>query len=245
MQQAALLSADHIYKDYDSKLILEDITLQIAKKERVALIGPSGCGKSTLLSVLGGLLRPERGEVFLEGGAVTAPTKRIAWMPQNDLLMPWRTVLNNVALPLRLSRVKKAQALDTAREYFEDFGLAGYEKAWPHQLSGGMRKRAAFLRTALTGADVMLLDEPFASLDAMTRTQMQDWLLQRMERLGSALVLVTHDVEEALYVCDRVVVLSPAPARIIGEVACSFEKNKAFRFSQQMGDLKKKVAALL
>lgn len=245
MQQNILLSANHIFKDYDSKLIVNDISLQIAGKERVALVGPSGCGKSTLLSVLGGLLRPERGEVYLAGEPVIAPTKRIAWMPQNDLLMPWRTVLYNVALPLRLGGVKKSEALEKAREHFEEFGLSGYENAWPHQLSGGMRKRAAFLRTALTGAQVMLLDEPFASLDAITRVQMQEWLLQRLNHLGCALVLVTHDVEEALYVCDRVVVLSSAPARIIGEVASIAEKNKVFRFSRQMGDLKEKVAALL
>ena len=245
MQQDVLLSAKHIYKDYENKLILKDINLKIQSGERVALIGPSGCGKSTLLSVLGGLLRPERGEVTLYGSAVTAPTKRIAWMPQNDLLMPWRRVLNNVALPLRLSRMKKAEACKTAQEYFEEFGLAGYENAWPHQLSGGMRKRAAFLRTALTGADVILLDEPFAALDAMTRAQMQDWLLGRMGHLGSALVLVTHDVEEAFYLCDRVIVLSPAPAQIIGEVPCDFPKDKTFRYSPQMVELKKKVAELL
>ena len=172
--------------------------------------------------------------MHLEDSLVTAPTKRIAWMPQNDLLMPWRTVLYNIALPLRLSKVRKAQAMKTASRYFEEFGLAGYEKAWPHQLSGGMRKRAAFLRTALTGADVMLLDEPFAALDAMTRAQMQDWLLQRMERLGSALILVTHDVEEALYVCDRVLVLSAPPAQIVGEIQCRCKKNHAFRFSEEM-----------
>ena len=136
----------------------------------------------------------------------------------------------------------KEQASKTAQEYFEEFGLAGYEKAWPHQLSGGMRKRAAFLRTVLTGADVLLLDEPFAALDAMTRSQMQDWLLGRMAHLGSALVLVTHDVEEAFYLCERVVVLSAAPARILGEVCCDFCKDKTFRFSPHLAELKKKVA---
>jgi len=245
MDQHAVLAVNNIYKDYEGKRILENITLAVAPGERVAILGPSGCGKSTLLSILGGLLPPDGGSVTLGEQPVEKPTRRIAWMPQNDLLMPWRTVLGNVSLPLRLSGVKKAAAYDTARRHFEEFGLSGYEKAWPHQLSGGMKKRAAFLRTALTGANVMLLDEPFAALDALTRIQMQQWLLDQLEKLGSSIVLVTHDVEEALYVCSRVVVLSAHPASIAGEVNSGAQKTPAFRFSDTMNHLKQEVASFL
>ena len=143
------------------------------------------------------------------------------------------------------SGIKKETASKEASRHFAEFGLSGYEKAWPHQLSGGMRKRAAFLRTTLTGASIMLLDEPFAALDALTRIQMQNWLLERLRCLGSSIVLVTHDVEEALYVCDRVIVLSINPAKIVGEVLCDSEKSPEFRYSDRMTHLKQEVSALL
>lgn len=240
-----ILQACGVTKNYEGKCILDSIDLSIPAGQRVALLGPSGCGKSTLLSLLGALQPLDAGQVLLHSQPYTKPNRQVAWMPQEDMLMPWATILKNVSLPLRIAGLPRKQAYQEAASYFERFGLAGYEKAWPHQLSGGMKKRAAFLRTALTGAQVMLLDEPFAALDYLTRASIHDWLLKKLEELGAAAVLVTHDIEEAVYLCERVVVLSKPPAHIVGEIWVTQNKDENFKYSEEMARLKREIAALL
>lgn len=193
---------------------LREVSIHARQGEFVTIIGPSGCGKSTLLAVLAGLRRPDTGAVRLGGREITGQVGLVGLMPQRDLLLPWKRVLDNAALPLRLRGVPGRQARRTARDLFPRFGLSGFERAWPAALSGGMRQRVALLRTFLTGREVLLLDEPFGALDALTRAGMQEWLLDVWSTWGKTVVLVTHDVDEAIYLSDRIYIMSPRPGRI-------------------------------
>lgn len=187
--------------------VLKDFSLQVRPGEFLSLIGPSGCGKSTVFRLVAGLLRPTRGAVTVSGQPVTGPKGHVALMPQRDLLLPWRTVLENALLFLEVQGVPRKEAETKARAMLELFGLNGFEHAYPSQLSGGMRQRVAFMRTALSGKQVLLLDEPFGALDALTRMEMHEWLLQVWEQLGTTILFITHDVEEAVLLSDRVVVM--------------------------------------
>ncbi len=199
----------------DSELLaLDDVGLHAAAGEFVAVIGPSGCGKSTLFHILAGLEDPDAGEVLIDGRVVDQRLGACAFMPQRDGLLPWRRTIDNVTIGLTLAGMDRAQARERARPLLERFGLAGFERSWPWQLSGGMRHRAAFLRTVLLGRPAMLLDEPFGALDGITRSDLQHWLLEVWEEVGSTVVLITHDVAEAVYLADRVYVLSPRPGRV-------------------------------
>ncbi len=185
---------------------LDGVSLTAASREVVAVAGPSGCGKSTLLELVCGLTAPD-------AGRVEAPPA--ALMPQRDGLLPWLTALDNAALSLRVAGFGKAAARAGAHEHFAAFGLEGFERARPAELSGGMRQRVAFLRTLLAGRPVLCLDEPFGALDALTRLQMQQWLAGALEREPRTVLLVTHDVEEAVLLADRIVLLSPRPGRVV------------------------------
>lgn len=207
---------------------LRDVSLTVRSGEFVALVGPSGCGKSTLLDVLSGLQRPDAGRVELDGREITGTVGLIGYMPQKDLLMPWRTVLDNTILGLELAGVRRSEARERALESFPRFGLAGFERVYPASLSGGMRQRAALLRTFLVPREVQLLDEPFGALDAITRAEMQAWLLDVRQGFDSTVVLVTHDVDEAIYLADRVYVLSPRPGRIRDEVPVDIPRPRVY-----------------
>jgi ABC-type nitrate/sulfonate/bicarbonate transport system ATPase subunit len=198
---------------------IERLDLDVLEHEVVGLVGPSGCGKSTLLELICGLLEPSAGEIEV-GNATTAPGRlsQCAYMPQSDQLLPWYSALDNATLALRNRGLGKAEARERAGVLFERFGLAGFERTAPAELSGGMRQRVAFLRTLVSGKPLLALDEPFASLDAITRAEMQEWLAEALLADPRTVVLVTHDVEEALYLSDRVVVLSARPARIVAEL---------------------------
>jgi ABC-type nitrate/sulfonate/bicarbonate transport system ATPase subunit len=189
---------------------LRDVTLRVAAGEIVAVVGPSGCGKTTLLELVCGLQRPDAGTV------AAAPA---VLMPQRDLLLPWLNAIDNAALALRCAGARRAEARERAHPLFAAFGLDGFERAGPHELSGGMRQRVAFLRTLLAGKPVLCLDEPFASLDALTRREMQEWLAGALAREPRSVLLVTHDVDEAVLLADRVAVLSPRPGRVVAELA--------------------------
>ncbi len=197
-------------------LALEDVSLRVDAGEFVALVGPSGCGKSTLLSIVAGLETPTAGTVALSGDPNARRLGRVGYMPQRDLLLPWRSALGNAVAGLEVRGVPRGEARERARALFADFGLAGFEQAYPATLSGGMRQRVAFARSALAARELLLLDEPFGALDALTRAGLQRWLLEIWGRLGTgmACLLVTHDVEEALLLADRVYLLSARPGRV-------------------------------
>jgi NitT/TauT family transport system ATP-binding protein len=190
-------------------LALADLSLRVDRGELLAVVGPSGCGKTTLLELICGLQAPDGGSVESEPAVL---------MPQRDLLLPWLDALDNAALALRVAHVPRAQARERAASLFSELGLAGFERARPAALSGGMRQRVAFLRTLLAGKPVLCLDEPFGALDAITRAEMQDWLGRALEREPRTVVLVTHDVEEAVLLADRVIVLSARPGRVVEEL---------------------------
>jgi ABC-type nitrate/sulfonate/bicarbonate transport system ATPase subunit len=189
---------------------LDGLDLHVAQGEVVALVGPSGCGKTTLLELVAGLQAPDSGTIAAKGSC--------ALMPQSDLLLPWRDALGNAALALECEGVSKKDARGRAAPLFERFGLGQFERAYPYELSGGMRQRVAFMRTLLAGRPVLLLDEPFGALDSITRASMQDWLMATLHSEPRTVVLVTHDVEEALVLADRVAVLSPRPGRVVAEL---------------------------
>jgi len=192
------------------KSVFEKISLDVKAGEFVSLIGSSGSGKSTLFKLVNGLLEPDQGEIVINDGKVTG--KRlgsVGYMPQKDLLLPWRTVLDNVLLPLEVAKENKKVKLPEVREWLTRFGLADYEESFPNELSGGMRQRAAFLRTLMTGKELLLLDEPFGALDSMTKRTMHSWLLGLWGELQKTVLFITHDLEEAILLSDRIYVLKP------------------------------------
>jgi ABC-type nitrate/sulfonate/bicarbonate transport system ATPase subunit len=195
-----------VRKAYGDVVALDGVSLRAGARETVAVVGPSGCGKSTLLELVCGLSAPD-------AGTVASPPA--ALMPQRDGLLPWLSALDNAGLALRVRGESKAAARAAAHEHFAAFGLEGFERARPGELSGGMRQRVAFLRTLLAGRDVLCLDEPFGALDALTRGQMQRWLADALVREPRTVLLVTHDVEEAALLADRIVLLSPRPGRVV------------------------------
>ena len=203
-------SLDEVSRRFGDLVALDRLSLAVAEGEVLAVVGPSGCGKSTLLELLAGLQAPD-------AGRVSAPPA--AYMPQGDALLPWRTALANAALALECAGMRPRDARRRAHPLFERFGMTGFEHSRPAALSGGMRQRVAFMRTLLAGRSLQLLDEPFGALDSITRAEMQEWLAQALADEPRTVVLVTHDVEEALYLADRVVVMSRRPGRVVAELA--------------------------
>ena len=215
----AKVSARALTHRYGSLETLERIDLEIAPGEIFAIVGPSGCGKSTLLEIAGGLRRPSSGELAVADR--TSESGRLAscaWMPQRDCLLPWYSALDNAGLALVNQGRSKREARAAAAERFDHFGLDGFEMARPGELSGGMRQRVAFIRTLISAKPVLLLDEPLAALDAITRAELQAWLAPVLAESGATVLLVTHDVEEAIYLADRVAVLSSRPGRILAVI---------------------------
>ncbi|TCJ96415.1 ABC transporter ATP-binding protein [Nocardia alba] len=198
--------------------VLAGVSFTVRSGEFVTIIGPSGCGKSTVFNMLAGLESPDSGSVGFRAADGENTASHCAYMPQKDLLFPWRTILDNTILGLRVQGVPKAAARRRARELFGVFGLSGFENARPSQLSGGMRQRAALLRTVVQERELLLLDEPFGALDSLTRTEMQSWLQQVWQRYRWMVLMITHDVREAVYLSDRVIVLSARPATVRHEL---------------------------
>ncbi|MEW9078254.1 ABC transporter ATP-binding protein [Terrisporobacter glycolicus] len=200
----------NLSKKYKDKLILKDIDLHVYDEEIVSIIGPSGCGKSTIFNILSNLTTSDSGEVDING--------RFSYMYQKDLLLPYKNIMDNVSLPLILKGEKKKKSQETVKPYFSTFGLEGYENKYPHELSGGMRQRVNFMRTFVNSSDIMLLDEPFGALDSITRTSMQNWLLDIKKEIKSTILLITHDIDEAIILSDRIYILSNKPAVVNKEV---------------------------
>lgn len=219
--------------------IVQDLSLEVNDGEFVSILGPSGCGKSTLLNVLAGILKPDSGEIFIDGKPIHGISSQFAYMPQNDLLLPWKNILDNVCLYGEIHH-KKEQMKAMARSQMEKFGLQGCEEKYPQELSGGMRQRAAFLRTTLCEADIYLLDEPFGALDVITRGDMQDWLRELCSSLKKTILLVTHDTDEAIYLSDRILILG-APGEGIRKEIKIEEKNRTREWLYAQGELRSEI----
>lgn len=236
------------FRDEKSALeTLSDINMAVEEGEFVAIIGPSGCGKSTLLQLMIGIVKNYEGKILVEGKDISNSKPLISYMHQKDLLMPWRKVKDNVTLPLTLSGMKKKKAYELVKPYYETFGLNGFEEVYPHALSGGMRQRAALLRTFMVDSDIMLFDEPFASLDAINRHKMQEFLLEQCKNFNRTILFITHDIEEAIFLADRIYVLTQRPAKVLKEVAIplSRPRDKHIKMESEFLEIKKMLTQAL
>jgi ABC-type nitrate/sulfonate/bicarbonate transport system ATPase subunit len=234
---------ENITKNYEGNPVVEDISLELAKGGCISLLGPSGAGKTTLFNVLAGVDKPDSGKVFLDGKEITGITGRVSYMLQKDLLLEYRTVVDNVILPLLIRGEKRKTAREYAAGFFPMFGLEGYENKFPYQLSGGMRQRAALLRTSLMQNHVILLDEPFSALDAITRRAMQSWYAQISGKMEFSTIFITHDVEEALLLSDTIYILNGKPGKITNRIDVNTQRpgNADYSISIEFMELKRLI----
>ena len=241
------LQVQNISKTFGGAPVLEDVSITLRQGELVCLLGISGSGKTTLFNIISGLLKPDQGQVLLDGRDITGQPGAISYMLQKDLLLPYRTIQDNVALPLLLKGMNKKAARAQAAALFPDFGLEGTEKKFPAQLSGGMRQRAALLRTYLFARDVALLDEPFSALDALTKSGIHQWYLAVMEKIRLSTLFITHDIDEAILLSDRIYLLTGQPGRVTGEIVIQEPKPRSrdFALTQAFLDYKKDILARL
>ncbi len=236
-----------VSKSFDEKQILDDISIELHDGELVCLLGTSGAGKTTLFNIISGVLEPDAGRVFLNGKDITNSPGKVSYMLQKDMLLPYKTVLDNVALPLVVRGVGKKKAREEAATYFEEFGIDGYQKKYPSQMSGGMRQRAALLRTYLFSKEVALLDEPFSALDTMTKSKMHEWYLSIMEAIKLSTLFITHDIDEAILLSDRIYILAGKPGQIQAEIAINTKRprSKEFLVTEEFLQYKKRILAVL
>lgn len=241
------LEIKNVSKAFEGRAVLEDVSITLKQGELVSLLGVSGGGKTTLFNIIAGLLTPDKGQVFLNGREITGKPGSVSYMLQKDLLLPYRTVEDNVALPLILKGMKKEEAREQAGALFADFGLAGTEKLWPAQLSGGMRQRAALLRTYLFSRDVALLDEPFSALDTLTKSAVHDWYLGVMERIKLSTLFITHDIDEAILLSDRIYLLTGQPGKVTQEIVINAPRprRKDFTLTEEFLEYKRQILAAL
>lgn len=231
------------YTDSD-KYILENLSFDINKNEFVTIIAPSGTGKSTLFRLILGLLQPVGGNIKIEG---YGDKNIVGYMPQKDALMPWRNILDNTAIGLELNGHTKKEARKIAATYFEEFGIKGTEKVYPHELSGGMRQRASFLRAIVNKPPILLLDEPFSSLDALTRRKLQSWLLDLCQKEQNTVFMITHDIEEALLLSDRILISTEIPYKQLESIDVRFKRprNYATTLTSEFIELKRQILSIL
>jgi len=231
----------------DYTVILNDIDFYINEGEIVSLIGPSGCGKSTLLNIISGLEDPDRGEIIITNIDVDNRLGELSYMQQKDLLLPWKTVLGNSILGLEILNKDKSLSEQKALALMDTFGLKGYENYFPNQISGGMRQRASFLRTILTDKKILLLDEPFSSLDSITRLQMQQWLLELWRKFSKTILLVTHDIDEAIFLSDRIYVMKSHLSTSINVIKVDLRRprNREVVLEQSFLNIKKQILPML
>jgi len=219
----------HSEKGNSMDSILSDINFQVNDGEFISIIGPSGSGKSTIFRLITGLEQPTDGDICMNGQMITDRLGQVGYMPQQDLLMPWRTIMENAILPLEIKGIGKAESQKKVRKLLDDFGLKGVENSFPSDLSGGMKQRVSFLRTILSGSNILLLDEPFSALDAITRLTMQEWLLEQWSKWNKTILFITHDVDEALFLSDRVLVLGQKPIMSVQEIEVPLRRPRALR----------------
>lgn len=244
----AALEIQNLTFSYDGVTnVLEHINLTLGEGELVCLLGVSGCGKTTLFNAIAGLICPQQGSVLLHGRDITGQSGQLGYMQQKDLLLPFRTIEDNVALPLLLRGMRKKEARHTANEHFARFGLDGTQKRYPAELSGGMRQRAALLRTYLFGGSAALLDEPFSALDTLTKSDMHRWYLDVMDSIKLSTLFITHDIDEAILLSDRIYLLGGKPAAITGEIVIREPKPRRadFHLSEEFLSYKRAVSDFL
>ena len=239
----ATLEVKNISKSFEDESVLAGINIRVNDHELVSLLGASGGGKTTLFNIISGLVSPDEGQVFLDGEDITGQPGQVSYMLQKDLLLPFRTLEDNVSLPLLIKGEKKKTARQKVAPYITEFGLAGMEKKYPHQLSGGMRQRAALLRTYLFSDKFALLDEPFSALDTLTRATMHSWYLGIMKEIQLSTIFITHDIDEAILLSDRIYLLAGKPGRIADEVVIKEARPRAqdFILSDSFRDYKKRI----
>ena len=237
------LRAAHMTKSFDGTTIIQDVSLTLHEDELICLLGVSGVGKSTFFNVLSGLVVPDSGRVLLGEEDITGQTGRISYMQQKDLLLPHKRIVDNIALPLVLKGVPRKQARQQVSSGLAEFGLEGTERKYPGQLSGGMRQRAALYRTYLFNSEVALLDEPFSAVDAITKSQLHLWYLEMMSSLHMSAIFITHDIDEAIFLSDRIYIMSGAPGRITQELTIRHPRPRTTRFtaSQEFMEYKRQI----
>ncbi|HGH7176145.1 TPA: ABC transporter ATP-binding protein [Bacillus wiedmannii] len=222
MRSKSILQFHNVSFHYDEKPIINELNASIQDKEFVSIIGPSGCGKSTLFRLITGLEEASTGQIEL----TETKSHPVGYMPQKDMLLPWRTIIENAALPLECQGVQKKEAQIKAKELLHKFGLQGYETKYPKDLSGGMRQRVSFIRTLLTGGEILLLDEPFSALDALTKASLQEWLFEQWKEWEKTILFITHDVEEALFLSNRILVVEDQPITTLTERIVPLDRNR-------------------
>lgn len=241
------LKAENIRKSFDGKDTIKDVSLEIHEGEIVCLLGVSGVGKTTLFNILSGLSMPDEGKVYLKGKDITGKAGYISYMLQKDLLMPYKTVMDNVSLPLIIRGKNKKEAQLEAEKYFEFFGIEGTQKSYPHELSGGMRQRAALLRTYLFSHEVALLDEPFSALDTITKGKMHRWYLNLMKEIKLSTLFITHDIDEAILLSNRIYIMTGSPGMITKEIKINSPqpRGEEFLLSRDFISYKREILNIL
>lgn len=242
-----VLEVKGVSKSFDGEEIIRDISLELKEGEIVSLLGVSGGGKTTLFNIIAGLSTPDVGNIYLEGQEITGKPGNISYMLQKDLLLPYRTLVDNVALPLTIRGMKKSEAREKAAGYFEEFGLEGAQKKYPAEISGGMKQRAALLRTYLFSEKVALLDEPFSALDMLTKASVHEWYLDVMEKIKLSTLFITHDIDEAILLSDRIYLLTGKPGSITKEIVIKETKprKKDFNLSENFLQYKREIISHL
>lgn len=242
-----ILAGEHITKYYENEPIIEDVSIHLNRGELVSLLGVSGIGKTTLFHILSGLEYPDNGRVLLNGNVVTGISGKVSYMQQKDLLLPFQTVIDNVCVPMLLKGVSKKEARKTASTYFSEFGLDGSENKYPSQLSGGMRQRAALLRSYLFSGEIMLLDEPFSALDAITKASMHKWYKNISIKHNTSSFFITHDIDEAILLSDRIYIMSGVPGRIHNEIKVDYEgiRDREFALTDTFIEYKREILSII
>ena len=242
-----VLEVKGVSKSFDGEEIIRNISLELKEGEIVSLLGVSGGGKTTLFNLIAGLSMPDKGNIFLEGADITGRPGNVSYMLQKDLLLPYRTIVDNVALPLTIGGMKKSEAREKAAGYFEEFGLEGAEGKYPSEVSGGMKQRAALLRTYLFSEKVALLDEPFSALDMLTKASVHEWYLDVMEKIKLSTLFITHDIDEAILLSDRIYLLTGKPGSITKEIVIKEPKprKKDFNLSENFLQYKREIISHL
>ncbi|EJR35462.1 ABC transporter ATP-binding protein [Bacillus mycoides] len=243
MRSKNILQFHNVSFHYDEKPIINELNASIQDKEFVSIIGPSGCGKSTLFRLITGLEEASTGQIEL----TKTKSHPVGYMPQKDMLLPWRTIIENAALPLECQGVQKKEAQVKAKELLHKFGLQGYEKKYPKDLSGGMRQRVSFIRTLLTGGEILLLDEPFSALDALTKASLQEWLFEQWKEWEKTILFITHDVEEALFLSNRILVVENQPIVTLTERIVPLDRNRTRKdlYKPEVLALKEELLSML